>query len=50
MATPSTATDQDLWPRLPLAEWQDTRDTLHMWLQIVGKTRLALSPKENHWS
>ena len=42
MATPRTATDQDLWPSLPLAEWQDTRDTLHMWLQIVGKTRLAL--------
>jgi len=37
------------WPRLPLAEWQDTHDTLHMWTQIVGKTRLALAPKENHW-
>src|SRR5438034_624512 len=45
----SLANDQDLWPRLPLAEWQDTHDTLHMWLQIVGKTRLALSPKQNHW-
>lgn len=37
------------WPPLPLAEWSDTRDTLHMWLQIVGKTRLALAPMENHW-
>ena len=37
------------WPSLPLAEWQETHDTLHMWLQIVGKTRLALAPKENHW-
>lgn len=37
------------WPSLPLAEWQDTHDTLHMWLQIVGKTRLAFAPKQNHW-
>jgi len=37
------------WPPLPLAEWQDTRDTLHMWTQIVGKTRLALAPMVNHW-
>ena len=41
--------DPAIWPRLPLAEWQDTHDTLHMWMQIVGKTRLALAPKENHW-
>ena len=37
------------WPRLPLAEWQPTYATLHRWTQIVGKTRLRLSPKENHW-
>ena len=37
------------WPALPLAEWQDTYATLHMWTQIVGKTRLALAPMENHW-
>ncbi len=37
------------WPALPLAEWQDTYATLHMWMQIVGKTRLALAPMENHW-
>jgi Family of unknown function (DUF5996) len=37
------------WPALPLAEWNDTRDTLHMWTQIVGKTRLALAPMVNHW-
>jgi hypothetical protein len=41
--------DRATWPSLPLAEWQDTHDTLHMWMQIVGKTRLALAPKENHW-
>jgi uncharacterized protein DUF5996 len=37
------------WPALPLEAWQDTRDTLHMWTQIVGKVRLALSPPTNHW-
>ena len=41
--------DPAIWPSLPLAEWRDTHDTLHMWMQIVGKTRLALAPKENHW-
>jgi uncharacterized protein DUF5996 len=37
------------WPALPFAEWESTCDTLHMWTQIVGKTRLALTPLENHW-
>jgi Family of unknown function (DUF5996) len=38
------------WPAgLPVAEWRDTHDTLHMWMQIVGKTRLGLAPSENHW-
>jgi hypothetical protein len=41
--------DPGIWPRLPLAQWQETHDTLHMWLQIVGKTRLALAPRQNHW-
>ena len=37
------------WPPLPLAEWQATYATVHMWTQIVGKTRLRLSPMQNHW-
>jgi hypothetical protein len=37
------------WPPLPLDGWRDTFATLHMWSQIVGKTRLALAPPENHW-
>jgi Family of unknown function (DUF5996) len=37
------------WPELPLTAWQDTYKTLHMWSQMVGKVRLALSPKLNHW-
>jgi hypothetical protein len=38
-----------VWPRLDFSEWRDTCDTLHMWTQIVGKTRMALSPAVNHW-
>src|SRR5581483_7677713 len=37
------------WPALPLAEWQDTYRTLHMWTQIAGKIRMALAPPLNHW-
>lgn len=36
------------WPVLELREWLTTRDTLHMWLQIVGKVRLVQSPWINH--
>ncbi|MBF6589580.1 MAG: hypothetical protein IVW57_03485 [Ktedonobacterales bacterium] len=39
----------EAWPPLPLGEWQETYQTLHMWTQIVGKVRLALSPPVNHW-
>ncbi len=39
----------DVWPSLPLEQWQDTYTTLQMWTQIVGKVRLASSPMENHW-
>src|ERR1700732_5045219 len=37
------------WPELPLSAWADTRDTFHMWTQVVGKIRLALEPMVNHW-
>jgi Family of unknown function (DUF5996) len=37
------------WPPLPYAEWESTLDTLHMWTQIVGKTRRELTPLVNHW-
>jgi Family of unknown function (DUF5996) len=52
---PTTSNSQRLpdtpecWPSLPLASWEDTRATLHMWTQIVGKVRLALTPLINHW-
>jgi hypothetical protein len=37
------------WPELDWEQWKDTADTLHMFMQIVGKTRLALTPIQNHW-
>jgi hypothetical protein len=45
----TNAAASETWPVLPLREWTDTRATLHMWTQIVGKVRLALSPRINHW-
>ena len=43
---PSNATSD--WPELPYPAWKDTCDTLHLWTQIVGKVRLALTPWLNH--
>ena len=37
------------WPALPWKEWTATITTLHMWMQIVGKVRMALAPPLNHW-
>jgi Family of unknown function (DUF5996) len=37
------------WPELTLAAWEDTRDTLHMWTQVVGKIRMTLEPMVNQW-
>lgn len=33
-----------------MASWQPTRDTLILWLQVVGKIRIARTPLLNHWS
>ncbi len=41
--------DDEIFPPLPLAEWQATRDTIHLWTQIVGKIRLVQTPLVNHW-
>ncbi|HVF72053.1 MAG TPA: DUF5996 family protein [Chthoniobacterales bacterium] len=38
----------ETWPALPYAEWKGTAKTLHMWTQVVGKIRLALTPWINH--
>src|SRR3989440_4518812 len=37
------------WPPLAYAEWKDTLHAVHMWTQVVGKIRLALTPLMNHW-
>lgn len=34
---------------LPLEKWEDSKITLHLWLQIVGKIKLDLMPRRNHW-
>src|SRR5947207_2334800 len=40
---------QQRWPFLPYSEWKDTLDTLHMWMQIVGKVKVKLCPFLNQW-
>ena len=47
--TPLTTFSAERWPALPLDAWRETYETLHMWTQIVGKTRLALAAPVNHW-
>ncbi len=42
------ASTSDAWPALPYEEWKDTCATLHLWTQIAGKIRLALTPWVNH--
>ena len=37
------------WPQLDWGTWKDTAETLHLFMQIVGKTRVALTPVQNHW-
>jgi hypothetical protein len=39
----------ELFPAIPLAEWQDTKATLHRFAQVIGKIRLAAGPRRNHW-
>lgn len=44
---PQTASDR--WPAIRISDWQDTRDTLHLYTQVIGKVRLANEPLANHW-
>ena len=37
------------WPALAYEDWADTAQTLHMWTQVAGKVRMALTPAVNHW-
>jgi hypothetical protein len=38
-----------MWPRLGVADWIETRDTLQLYTQVIGKIRLANEPMQNHW-
>jgi Family of unknown function (DUF5996) len=50
MTTPvSTADTRPSLPELPLADWEETKNTLHLWVQIVGKVRLSSTAQRNHW-
>ena len=49
MSSPKTLPRDDAWPALPFAPWKEACATLHMWSQVVGKVRLELSPRVNHW-
>src|SRR5260221_12014824 len=44
-----TRTTVSEWLPLPYAEWRETRDTLQLYTQVIGKLRLALSPFQPHW-
>jgi Family of unknown function (DUF5996) len=44
-----TPADALTWPDIPFAAWADTCNTLHLWTQVVGKVRMALTPLVNHW-
>ncbi|MDQ1749012.1 MAG: hypothetical protein QOE71_68 [Pseudonocardiales bacterium] len=43
------AVGDEQWPALPLADWHETRDTLQLWTQIIGKVRMVNTPVLNHW-
>jgi Family of unknown function (DUF5996) len=45
----TTLLQGNAWPELRWEQWSATAETLHMWMQIVGKTRLALSPLQAQW-
>jgi len=40
---------QNTFPEMPLDAWRPTKNTLHLYCQIVGKIRLAMHPRINHW-
>jgi hypothetical protein len=49
MTASDTSNMANAWPELRLTDWKDTYATLHMWMQIVGKIRLKLTPEINQW-
>lgn len=49
MNSSGNLSSSNAWPALAYEHWQDTCNTLHLWTQIVGKVKLALAPRSNHW-
>jgi Family of unknown function (DUF5996) len=49
MVAANDKNSSDAWPRLDTGGWQETSRSLLLWSQILGKTRLSLSPMVNHW-
>jgi len=49
MKAEAIAAKESIFPSLPLDEWRPTKNTLHLFLQIVGKIRLTMHPRINHW-
>ncbi len=45
----TTLSPVEEFPALELGDWRETKETLHRFTQIVGKIRLAASPRRNHW-
>lgn len=45
---PAPSHSPEVWPALPQSAWSETCATLQLWMQIVGKIRLALTPPINH--
>ena len=39
----------EVFPPIPLAQWRDSKETLHRFTQVIGKIRLASSVRRNHW-
>ncbi|WP_252445124.1 DUF5996 family protein [Pseudonocardia humida] len=49
MSSAETINSATSWPSVRVSDWTPTRDTLHMWTQVVGKIRMAHAPLLNHW-
>ena len=49
MAGETAALSEMELPPLPLEKWEETKETLHRYAQVVGKIRMELSPRRNHW-
>ena len=44
----NSLTSPSPWPELDFNQMKDTLETLHQWIQIVGKIRLKTMPWQNH--